>query len=293
MNFKSLVLGGCGPRCIAFMGCLFQLSHNQIISLDDIDTYVGVSSGSMLCYLMIIGYTPHDILQHMIRDKIFKMLHMTANMSNMFSGGIFDYNIINNYLQKLTFEKTGKNFITMKDIRELYNKRFVTCSFNETLDKTEYFDSSNPKYDHVSCLVAIRASSNIPYVFDEFIFNECSYIDGGFSDILPIHIADNKLHNVLAMSSNNTQAPKLMSTIQNIKIFSKFFSRLQIPVNILMKRRLEYASPKIKLINIPMDDFPIYDFDLDTTIIMDLFNTGMTYANDAPEFWEASHVKKD
>lgn len=291
-NFKSLVLSGCGPKCIGFMGCLHQLQENQIINIHNINTFVGVSSGSMLSYLLIIGYTPHEILQNLVKDKVFNELFSTMNFSNILNGhGIFNYDVINNYIQKLTYDKTGKFTITFKHIREIYNKRLVICSYNETECKSSYFDSANTKYDDVACLVAIRCSSNIPYVFSEFRYKDCEYIDGGICDILPIHVADNKLDDVLALVTNlytSTIAPSKQNNI-----LKKLINRLQIPIKIILERRLEYASPKVKVIDIPMLNYPIYDFDLDTSKMMDMFNIGMEYANNAPEQWKKTHSKLD
>lgn len=292
LDFKSIVISGSGPKSIGFMGCLHQLEENDILQLVNIDTFVGVSSGSMLCYLLIIGYTPLELLQHITNDKVFKELYLTKNISNVLNGkGIFDYNVINKYIQHLTFLKTNKYNITFAEIREHYKKRLVICSYNETERKTIYFDSSNPKYDDLSCTIAIRCSSNIPYVFSDFIYKDCEYIDGGVCDNLPIHIADDKLHHVLVLVTNlySNTTPK---TKQDTLI-KKLINRIQIPIWSMIQRRLETASPKIKLIDIQLDFISIYDFDLDTSMILDMFNIGMEHANIAPSEWKLQHVKQD
>ena len=42
-----------------------------------------------------------------------------------------------------------------------------------------------------------------------------------------------------------------------------------------------------------MLNYPIYDFDLDTSKMIDMFNIGMEYANNAPEQWKKTHSKLD
>lgn len=291
-NFKSIVMTGCGQKCIGFMGCLYQLEKNNLLNLNNIDTYVGVSSGSMLSYMLIIGYTPLELLQKLTRDNIFKQLYQTVNYSNIFNGnGIFNYNIINEYIQTLTFEKTNRYTITFRDIREMFNKRYVVCTYNETDSKTIYFDSANQKYDDVSCLVAIRCSSNIPYIFSDFIYKDCEYIDGGICDIFPIHIADNKLHDVLALITNFHSKSKVIT--KNQHFLQKLFNRISIPINLLLSRRLEYISPKVKYIDVDLSEYQLCDFNIDSKIIMDMFNIGMNAANNAPDVWKKSRPKVD
>jgi len=292
-DFKSLVVSGCGSKCIGFLGCLFQLSADNVINLDNIDTYIGVSSGSMLSMMLIIGYKPEEILRLIKKDNIFQILYNSKNFSNIFNGkGIFDYTIIDEYIQKLTFEKTGKHVITFKDIRETFNKRLVICSYNETQHKAVYFDSANTKYDNITCNVAIRCSSNLPYIFSDFFMDNCEYIDGGVCDILPIHIADNKSHDVIALVTNLYSESRFTND-KNNSILKKLINRIQIPIWQLLQRRIDNASPKVKIININLDAFPIYEFNISSTDVMDMFNIGMQEAINSPISWKQNRLKQD
>lgn len=290
-DFKSLVLGGCGPKCIGYMGFLHQFETKDCFNLGNIDTFVGVSSGSMLSYFLSIGYTPHELLQKISKYEMFQNLHYTKNYANFFiqANGIYDYNVINEYIQKLTFEKTGKLSITFKDIREVYKKRLVICSYNYTKSKTVYFDSANAKYDDMSCLVAIRCSSNIPILFSAFFYKDCEYIDGGFCDNLPIHKADTKLYNVLVLKTTMVSSKMLPEH----PILNKILGVMQVPVNSWINHRIKECSAKVRIANIHMDNYSVYNFDLKNTDILDMFSLGMEYANDILDIWELGHLKKD
>lgn len=293
--FKSLLLSGASSRGIGFLGCLYQLQQNGTFDISQVDTFAGVSVGSMICYLLVIGYLPEQILNALISTKLFPRLHETCNFGKFLSGGVFDYEVINETIQKLTFEKTGRRFLTMRDIRELYSKRLVICAYNETLRKTEYFDSAKAKYDKMSCLVAIRCSSNLPYVFGDFEYNGYDYIDGGISDNIPIHLLDDKIREVLVLTSNlySYLSADDQSSSSGLRFLSKIINRLQIPIDSLGKRRLEYTSPKVKLIDIDLEKFPLYKFNIDTHDIMEMFNAGMISGNQAPEKWKSERPKQD
>ena len=114
--------------------------------------------------------------------------------------GSFDWNIINQFLEKLTLQKLGK-FITMKDIKTLFNKHLTLVTYNLTEHKMELIRGDNERFKDVPCLTALRMSSNVPVIFSQFKYFECEYIDGGFINNLPTDLIDNKL-NTIAISTH-------------------------------------------------------------------------------------------
>lgn len=297
MKIRSVVLGGAGAKCIGFLGCLHKLIEQKIIDMKYINTLIGVSSGSMVSYLLCIGYTPYEILRYILNNDMFIKLNSTCNITMMFSRGIFDYEVIEDALRELTYKKTGKYTLSFGDIRHIYNKRLVICSYNETCQKTVYFDSHNTQNDDDDCLSVIRCSSNIPYIFGDYTYKDCEYIDGGFSDILPIHFVDNQIYYALVLSSNIYSLPSKLHSeklhSEKFTAINKLLNRLQIPTYTLMKRRLEYASKKIRHINIELEEFPIYDFNMSFSKVLDMFESGMKCASTAPFEWENDHLKTE
>ena len=57
--YDTLVLSGSSIKGITFLGALQYLYDNSL--LKNVKTFVGTSSGAMISFLLIIGYTPVEI----------------------------------------------------------------------------------------------------------------------------------------------------------------------------------------------------------------------------------------
>ncbi len=55
--YKTLVLSGGAMRGVYLLGALNGLK----IKINKISTFIGISSGSIICFLLSIGYTPYEI----------------------------------------------------------------------------------------------------------------------------------------------------------------------------------------------------------------------------------------
>ena len=61
--YDTLVLSGGGVNGILELGALQYCNDKNLLS--SIKTYVGTSIGSIICYLLIIGYTPVEIIVYL------------------------------------------------------------------------------------------------------------------------------------------------------------------------------------------------------------------------------------
>ena len=90
-------------------------------------------------------------------------------------------------LEKLTINKIG--FLpTMQDLKDKFNAHLICVTYNITDDITEYLSYEN--YPHLPCLIAIKMSSNLPFIFENFKYGSKYYIDGGISDNFAIDLGD-------------------------------------------------------------------------------------------------------
>ena len=56
LDFDTIVLAGGSTKGLLTLGALQYAYDNNIIK--NINTFIGTSAGAILCFLLIIGYTP-------------------------------------------------------------------------------------------------------------------------------------------------------------------------------------------------------------------------------------------
>ncbi len=180
-NYNTLVMSGGGTKGFCTLGALQYMQDNNIITSASIKNYVGTSIGSIISYFVAIGYTPIEIVVYLCSNNVFESL--LNNFSSLFEmSGIYKYSLITKHCENMTLAKI--DYIpTLKQLYDNFGKKLYVCTYNLTQHKREYISYVN--YPDMSCLDAIRLSSNIPFVFDECIYNGNEYIDGGVIDNFP------------------------------------------------------------------------------------------------------------
>lgn len=180
-EYDTIVISGGALKGFAVLGCLQCLVDQQ--KLNAIKKYIGTSIGAIISYLLCIGYTPIEIMVHLCKnDWMKKMAHF--DILNAVNGdGAISFSIINEILEKMTIEKIGK-FVTLGEIYKTYGKELICCAFNLTKQDQEFLNPTNNP--DLPCLVALRMTSNLPILFEPFLYNSCYYIDGGVFCNFPI-----------------------------------------------------------------------------------------------------------
>ena len=181
-TYDTLVLTGASQKGFVILGALQYAIDNYLIK--DVTTYIGTSSGAIISYLLIIGYTPIEMVVYLCTNKVFEQLQ-NINIMDMFQGkGAISFQSIHEHLEKMTISKIGY-LPTLQNLLEKYNKTLICITHNITDNKTEYLSPDN--YPTLPCITALRMSSNIPGIFEKFKYGHAFYIDGGVSDNLKIY----------------------------------------------------------------------------------------------------------
>lgn len=188
MNFKqykTLVLSGNSTNSILVLGALQRMFEKH--ALKTVQTYVAVSSGTIISVLLAIGYTPLEILIYICSEQVYKTVPV-FNLLNVLVTGkpALDFAPIKTCLEKMICLKLG-HVPTLKALYELTKKTIIFSVYNLTDKKREYISVKN----HEALLVtdAIHMSCNFPIIFKPFEFNNKLYIDGGLADAFPIDLA--------------------------------------------------------------------------------------------------------
>ena len=191
--------------------------------------------------------------------------------------GATSFNNIYEHLEKITIEKIGY-IPTFLDLKEKYSKNLICVTYNITDDKTEYL--SYETYPNLPCLIALRMSSNLPLIFENYKYGNSFYIDGGISDNFAIDVGDNigkKILGILITSDSENFNDHLESGILEF-IYKLIF----IPISQILEYKLKNISDKCKIIKLCYDKVKFFDFNINSQTKLDFFSFG--YENMKKEF---------
>jgi predicted acylesterase/phospholipase RssA len=176
-----LVLGPIDNYLPLFCGALIKLMSVKL----DIKVYCGCSLGSLIASMLVVGYTPKEILLELIDNKDISL----DDVSNIIN--------IKNRIQQLFIDKIG----IIPTLRQLYyatGLSLVTTVFNLNYGEVELF--SYDTTPELSTDEAVIMSMNVPLLFYDIRYRGCSYVDGSIGNPYPVNYFDNGINRVLGIS---------------------------------------------------------------------------------------------
>uniref|UniRef100_A0A6C0J5F3 PNPLA domain-containing protein n=1 Tax=viral metagenome TaxID=1070528 RepID=A0A6C0J5F3_9ZZZZ len=214
MYYNSLCLSGGGVNGLQILGSISYLIKHNIINLKYINTFIGTSVGSIICFLLNLNYTINTIAQIVYEinlEKIQLEFDLDIFLNNL---GIDNGNKIIIIIQTLLFNKLKVYDITFDELYRKTNKILKIIVVNYTDRLEEIFDyKSTP---NLSIIRAIRMSISIPLIFTPIYFNNKIYIDGGIMNNFGINYCNlDKTIGICIENNNKNQNP------QNIMDFLK------------------------------------------------------------------------
>lgn len=265
-KLDTLILSGGSIKGFLTLGALqYIYDHFDVTTLN---TYIGSSCGSIIVYLLIIGYSPIEIMVYICTHDIFqKMAASTDIVSALNGNGAITFNFIHELLEQMTIDKIG-HLLTLKELFNTFKKKLICITYNITKDQTEYI--SYETHPDLPCITCLRMSSNLPLIFSQFKYDGCYYIDGGITDNLGIKcltsyskysIALNIIDNVEYQFGGN-----MMDYIYHI---------LSIPIRQLTKNTVQIYGDNCKIINLyDKNKSKVYDFNIKQEHKFNLFSDG-------------------
>jgi predicted acylesterase/phospholipase RssA len=266
-TYDTLVLSAGSLKGFLQLGALHCYHINNY--LDNIKTYIGTSIGAVISLLLIVGYTPVEILANL------KLPHAKINLIDINNTlGIYSVEPFMIELERLLKDKTNDyeeewSIPSMVELYEKFQKEFIIVTFNLTTNETEY---KTPFTDpHLSVLDAIRMTVNIPLIFEKFIYNKCLYLDGAIEDTFPIRWADeyrNKRQNTISpnilginIDSNFNEYVKNLD-VESIDIMTYVKILLTISLRKNRNLALNYQSPNVTIINLDGGVFNLLELNI-------------------------------
>ncbi len=252
-DYTALVLSAGAAKGIIQLGalqCLYSKNH-----LNNLDTFCGTSAGSIICFFLVLNYTPVEILSILCTSNFMKtFVDKRPNIFGLVSTfGMYSFDEFFSEVEKATIKKIG--FVpTMKELFDLTNKHLICVTFNITKNKTEYIDYIS--HPNISCLEPLKMSSNIPLAFEKYVYDKCFYIDGAVTDKFPIKYTNemllqkNEYFRIIALGLQGNR-------IDHQPDETNFFKYIQMIVTIptkISKNKAAYTSEHVDLILICDED---------------------------------------
>ena len=198
-EIDTLTIAGGGLRSIAAIGSLIHLRDLDL--LKDITKYAGVSAGSIISTLLVLDYTPEEILELFL--NIGKYVHDPLYMipyNLICKYGMYNGNKMITFLGTYFTNKGHSKDITFLELFNKTQKELVMTGTSISIRDTFYFGYKT--FPDMKVLDAIRISASIPlyftsvnYTIDDKIHVWC---DGGLLNNYPLYYFDNpvraKLH---------------------------------------------------------------------------------------------------
>ena len=276
VNYTTVVISGGSIKGVISLGVLQYVLDSCY--LNQVKTYVGTSIGAMIGYLMCIGATPTEILCYLCVNKVFEE-PPNHNLVNLSMGeGTLSFEYIQKHLETFTIEKIGK-FLTLEQLYLNFGKKLVCTTYNLTKGKVEYL--SKDTYPDMPCLIAVKMSSNLPFIFPRFRYMDSTYLDGGLGDNFPIHMADVKGEKVLGINMLPEVDGFPRENEGNITEYIQHL--LFVPILQIVRMRENEVSDRCDIIRVIPDSSTLVNMSATTIEKLNMFSKGYSQAK---EFFE-------
>lgn len=265
-EFDTLLLSGGSSKGLVVLGAIQGLLDSGL--LKNIKTYVGTSVGSVIGYLLAIGYTPIEIVVYICTNGLLERMQHFNIVAMMNGGGACSFSHLHEQLEKMTIAKIGY-LPTLQDLQNRFNKTLVCVTYNISACQVEYLNPVD--HPNLPCVTALRMSSNLPLVFEKFKYGDHFYIDGGIAEHFAVPEAERRGSKVLGILVNEDLTDFQKNGAKNtLEYIYQLFS---IPVNENTRRRVQEASDKCRIIAL---EYPLkaFDFNISTQEKLDMFSAG-------------------
>lgn len=249
---RTLVIGPGGTKGYLALGFLSTLEDENF--LDKTDTYAGVSVGSIISLLLVVGYNSRDIVGISEKLEMFKDASSFSFIYVLENQGLVSNQPIYKALYNLVKEKLG----VVPNLYDLYmktGKSLITVTLNTTDRKEEIMTPFT--HGNICCIDAVMYSMNIPFVFYKLIRNHKTYVDGALANPYPVDFFDNGEENILGifMSNLEEEEKKIITKIkEDVLTFMEYAGKIL--TSLLLQRRnsiIKRCSDKCRHVHLIYD----------------------------------------
>jgi predicted acylesterase/phospholipase RssA len=185
-KYNEIIISSGGVKAISIIGALNEFTKNYPIN--KIEYFTGCSAGGIICLFLNLGYTINEINDIIL--KINFSIFQEIKLLNLIQKCGLDEGVkFTNFLKATIINKGFNHYITFQELYDLTNKVLTISVVNITKGITEYHNYLNTP--HLSVLLSVRMSSNVPILFSPILYNDCYYVDGALLDPFPYYYIKN------------------------------------------------------------------------------------------------------
>ena len=268
--YHYLCLSGGGIKLISFIGTLKYLTQNNYINIKKLKQIIGVSAGSIIAFLITIGYTIDELEDFILNFHFNKLLSEFNTEKLLFDYGIADTNNIKKLLSILLYKKINKKNITFLELFNLHKIKLDIGVSNITKNNFEIFNHINKP--NMNVIDAIIISCSLPIIFKPIKINNCLYSDGGVLNNFPLQYFNKKnLHNVISIVSKSKNSNNIDNVFDylNKVIFNVISNNTNITI-----QNYQHNTNIIQVIS----HINTIDFNINKDIIQNEINIGFQSA---------------
>ena len=263
-DYNTLILSGGGVKGFGIIGTLQYLKNEE--KLKNIKKIIGTSVGSIIGYLLILGFDPSDIIIECIKKNYFSEMKPVQILRGLRGNGFLDYKLFENILYDFTIEKFEKipNF---EDLYKYNSINFEIVTYNYSKNREEIL--SKETTPDLSLFDALRMTSNIPFIFGHFQYKNDYYFDGFITSNFPIHLIKKEDISLgICCLKNNWREDK---DVRPLKVIWNLFI---LPFFKIQYLRNEPFLPFCDVITLAFDELSMLDFTISSKTILDMFSVG-------------------
>lgn len=254
-EIKELCIAGACQRGVCYIGCLEKLEELNILKREKLEKVIGVSMGSFIALGYLIGFTPNDFLEIVIKTNtsLFKDIELINNGVALLRGIEF---------RKWVWDSLSLKIDPNTTFSELYKKIPVNFLILSTCIEDGIVVFSHEKTPDVSIYDACIASMNFPYVFPPFIINEKRYVDGGVINNFPMEMLG---PNALGLRVSH-------EAVEDITSIFTYTGKL---FELIVQHMRKLTPPNSKnIVVVDASDFSLLDFDMTIDDKITLYRRG-------------------
>ena len=273
MGYTKLCLEGGGVTNFRLLGALHLIGST--ISIRAINEFAGTSAGAATCLLLAVGYTPDEIAARMITNsKIWNQLRYPDGMALLSGEGAFPFTPLQEFLESLLLEKIA-TLPTLGSLKKDFGKTLYCMTYNITSEESVMLGPDT--HPDLPCIVAVRMSASIPFVFSPYVYRGESYVDGAVGINFPINAWDGDGSEILGICTHVSKTKTRNYSVG--KPFEVFYLAEKI-MGCMYRETQKLRSqirawPKdVTIITLDQCDVRPWDFSIQTKTKLDLFSQG-------------------
>jgi predicted acylesterase/phospholipase RssA len=231
----------CGPggsRGLLILGAIKRLFEQENF-MENVKHWIGISVGAAISLLIVVGYTPHEIIDFCIDlNLIDDILHINLDEAREKLG----------LLKNKTIEEKLKNCISLKygfvpTLSQLYMLTGITLTmvaFNMDKMRTDFLDKDTE--GELSCVEAAMMSMAVPILMQPRRYKGCVYIDGAIGNSYPISRFDhdgNKIIGIYISSEEDLYC-------SDKKPITFIYRLIQASMKVIRDNEIKHASNNVK-----------------------------------------------